>query len=91
MRRSVFTVDTPPTSGRVLKVWRWATANAIHNKPANVPPTVLISINAGYLQKQVGAAQYELVIDHTSYYIHDTDETLKNKPDPKRVDTFYYL
>lgn len=91
MRRTLFTPDDPPTSGRVLRVWRWVTVNAIHNKPCNIVPTMLITIRAGYLQKQAGAAQYEVVIDHTSYYIHDADDSITKLPNPKRTDNFYYL
>jgi hypothetical protein len=57
-----FTPDNPPKSGISSKLWRkftearfWYDGN---EKPADVPPDMLISIMPGQCQRDTGAARY---------------------------------
>jgi hypothetical protein len=86
-----------PKSGKARKLWDWFTRQEFTykwgraTKEAGSPPALLCVIRPGHWQRKAGAARYEIVWEHTSFYVHDPDETLARNAEAKQLDNFYYL
>jgi len=80
-----FTPSEPPKAGISLKLWIWFTNQAFliphrsQEKPQGVPPDGLYVIRPGAVQRNHGAASYEIRWQGTAFLVHEATETL-NRP-----------
>jgi len=73
--RQCFTLQSPPRSGRALRLWQWWDAHT------GKPPDQLWVVRPGRHEQAAGAAHYVFISNLVDYLVWDVDETLAITPD----------